>query len=112
MDISTVQIIEAGFLVNGDVYVPNDIINGDCRKVHSWIKSGGVPSPEFTDQELLAREKEEKRDEAIRYLQDTDWYVSRKADVGKPIPSVIEARRLQARIDADNYMKDKHAYNK
>ena len=40
--------------------------------------------------------------EAKKYLVETDWYVSRKAETGVEIPSDILTKRAQARIDASN----------
>ena len=34
-------------------------------------------------------------------LAQTDWYVVRKTEVGTAIPADIQAKRLQARIDAE-----------
>ena len=39
---------------------------------------------------------------AKQYLIDTDWYVTRKAETGKEIPSDILAKRVQARKDASD----------
>ena len=37
-----------------------------------------------------------------QYLKDTDWYVARKSETGKDIPSDVLTKRAQARIDASN----------
>ena len=37
-----------------------------------------------------------------KYLADTDWYVSRKAEAGIDIPADVLAARQQARIDASS----------
>lgn len=37
---------------------------------------------------------------AKKYLDSTDWYVTRYVETGKAIPEDIEAARSQARIDA------------
>ena len=37
-----------------------------------------------------------------RYLKDTDWYVARKSETGKDIPSDVLTKRAQARIDASH----------
>ena len=39
---------------------------------------------------------------AKQYLESTDWYVTRKAETGKAIPSDITTKRVQARIDASS----------
>ena len=40
--------------------------------------------------------------EAKKYLVETDWYVSRKAETGVEIPSDRLTKRALARIDASN----------
>ena len=37
---------------------------------------------------------------ARRYLAETDWYVTRKAETGTAIPDDILTKRAQARLDA------------
>ena len=37
---------------------------------------------------------------ARRYLAETDWYVTRKAETGTAIPNDILTKRAQARLDA------------
>ena len=37
-----------------------------------------------------------------KYLADTDWYVSRKAEADIDIPADVLAARQQARIDASS----------
>lgn len=40
---------------------------------------------------------QQKSTEHLRYLHDTDWYVIRKMDNGKPVPAEIKAQREHAR---------------
>lgn len=42
-------------------------------------------------------EKENKRNEAILYLTNTDWYVIRKFETGKEIPDDVVTKRNEAR---------------
>ena len=60
---------------------------------------------ELTDEELAERLKptpeqiaESERAGALRYLAETDWYVVRFAETGKPIPEDILADRAAARL--------------
>lgn len=39
---------------------------------------------------------------AKKYLSETDWYVTRQAETGTPIPEDVLLKRAQARIDASN----------
>jgi len=43
------------------------------------------------------REKDRVNQDHIKYLASTDWYVVRKADTGKAIPSDIVFKRQAAR---------------
>lgn len=40
--------------------------------------------------------------EAQRYLDETDWYVTREMETGKPIPSDVRAKREHARVLLSN----------
>ena len=51
----------------------------------------------MVDADLLRQQKERSNDEHSKYLQSTDWYVVRKADTGKAIPSDIVTKRQAAR---------------
>ena len=60
---------------------------------------------ELSDEELAERLKPtpeqiaaSERAEALRYLGETDWYVVRFAETGKPIPEDILADRAAARL--------------
>lgn len=41
---------------------------------------------------------ESDRQEAIRYLGSTDWYVIRQVEVGKEIPEDVKKSRAEARL--------------
>lgn len=47
-----------------------------------------------TEAERQARDEAER---ARRYLAETDWYVTRAAETGKPIPDDIKTAREDAR---------------
>ena len=51
----------------------------------------------MNDADLLRQQKERNNDEHLKYLQSTDWYVVRKADTGKAIPSDVVTKRQAAR---------------
>lgn len=51
----------------------------------------------MNDADLLRQQKERSNDEHLKYLQSTDWYVVRKADTGKAIPSDVVTKRQAAR---------------
>ena len=54
------------------------------------------------DADLLRQQKERSNDEHLKYLQSTDWYVVRKADTGKEIPSDVITKRQSARDAIQN----------
>ena len=68
------------------------------------VEDSDIPEDEkltLTPAQLnLASQMQEKMN-AISYLNETDWYVARKIETGKEIPTDITEKRAQARIDAD-----------
>lgn len=56
--------------------------------------------------ELAAQEaimaKEARNLDALRYLQETDWYVARLAETGTPIPDDIRVARAAARNSVED----------
>ena len=82
-----------------------DIVDGKESPAEPAGKSiygtEGVKPPKPSKTEIEKQEKRVKAHAAKRYLQETDWYVHRKAETGKEIPSDILAKRQQARTDAD-----------
>jgi len=42
-------------------------------------------------------EAEVNKINAIQYLKDTDWYVTRQVETGKPIPEEVRTARQAAR---------------
>tara|TARA_A100001515_G_C4474745_1_gene178080 strand:+ start:172 stop:549 length:378 start_codon:yes stop_codon:yes gene_type:complete len=51
----------------------------------------------MNDLDMANRAKEISNDQHLKYLQETDWYVVRKADTGVPIPIHISDKRQEAR---------------
>lgn len=47
--------------------------NRDYEEYNMWLDEGNTPEPEFTDEELVARELQSKVSEATLYLNSTDW---------------------------------------
>lgn len=50
----------------------------------------------------VAQTAGEKVAEAEIYLSSTDWYIVRKADTGKAVPSDITTKRAEARTTIDD----------
>ena len=86
-----------GYLINGNMSVPNDPANRHYQMVLAWIALGNVPSPEFTDAEIAANAQSLANSEALEYLKSTDWYVTRRSDTGVGIPADVTAARAEAR---------------
>jgi|8_EtaG_2_1085327.scaffolds.fasta_scaffold40966_2 hypothetical protein len=82
-----------------------DIVDGKVEPPEPAGKSNGltegVTAPKPTATEYAKQEKRVKAHAAQRYLSETDWYVYRKAETGKEIPSDILDARAKARTDAD-----------
>ena len=72
--------------------------NIDYEEYKLWLSEGNIPEPEFTDEELVAIEITNKKQEALSYLGSTDWYVTRKLETGVEIPIEIFIKRAEARL--------------
>lgn len=68
------------------------------------IEDSDIPEAERmappTSEQIIESEAIQLKLNAKRYLRDTDWYATRKAETGKPIPEDILTKRAQARLDA------------
>jgi hypothetical protein len=79
------------------IFDPVSIADGDefPRMIIQW--------PDLTFEDLtVTRTSEETKIIGKKYLADTDWYVSRKAEADIAIPADILALRQQARLDASS----------
>lgn len=56
-----------------------------------------IKTADDLEAERLEAEREAARNEALSYLRDTDWFVTRLAETGKPIPDDVLAQRDAAR---------------
>ena len=95
-DSSNEEILQT-FLERTMVFDPQSIEDGDefPRMIFQW------PSLTFEDL-TVTRTSEETKIIGKKYLADTDWYVSRKAEAGIDIPADILTARQRARIDASS----------
>ena len=63
-----------GYLLNGTMRVPGNAPgNKEYELIKQWLAEGNIPEPEFTEEELTARELNEKISTANQYLAQTDW---------------------------------------
>ena len=88
---------DSGWLVNGDMSVPNDPANRHCADVLAWIAEGNTPAPEYTDAEITANTQAELNATSQAYLASTDWYVTRNAETGVAVPADVTTARAAAR---------------
>ena len=72
--------------------------NTDYEEYKQWLTECNTPEAEFTDVELLAQAIEVKRQEALTYLKNTDWYVARKMETGVEIPLEVSTKRAESRL--------------
>lgn len=81
--------------------------NKDYEEYKQWLSDGNIPEPEFTDEELIAIEIANKKQEALKYLVNTAWYIERLNDPssGKAIPEEVLAKRAEARLTLDEGAK-------
>ena len=88
---------ESGYLVNGNMSVPNDPANRHYADVSAWIAEGNTPAPEFTDAEIAANTQAETNATSQAYLASTDWYITRNAESGVAVPADVTTARAAAR---------------
>ena len=86
-----------GWLVNGNMSVPNSRPNRHCADVLAWIAEGNTPAPEFTDAEIAANAQAELNATSQAYLASTDWYITRFLETGVVIPTDVTTAREAAR---------------
>lgn len=82
--IQTVKIQGEGYLLNEILNVPKADGNREYELIKQWLEAGNTPEPEFTEEELTARELNEKISTANQYLAQTDWvnFYKIKHDLG------------------------------
>ena len=95
--ITSCKLSDFGWLVNGNMGVPNDPANRDCADVLQWIAEGNTPAPEHTDAEIAANTQAELTATSQAYLASTDWYITRHAETGVAVPDEITTARAAAR---------------
>ena len=107
MEIISVKIQGQCYLLNGTMSVPKADGNREYELIKQWLADGNTPEPEFTDEELIAIEVANKKQEALKYLVNTAWYIERLNDPssGKAIPKEVLAKRAEARLILDEGAK-------
>lgn len=88
---------------NGDItfvnekYLQGILQEGDVVD-ENYVVDKIPPTP--TAEEIQEDNQRVVRENAKKYLADTDWYAARKAETGTAIPEDILTKRAQARLDA------------
>ena len=98
MTIETVKLQDSGYLINGNMSVPNDPANRHYVMVQEWIAEGNTPAPEFTDAEIAANAQAVINGDSLAYLASTDWYVTRFTESGVAVPADVTQARTDARL--------------
>jgi hypothetical protein len=80
MEITSVKIQSNGWLLNGNMSVPDASGNREREAIITWLLEGNTPEPEFTDKELLVQAKATKIAEAKAYLASTDYMMTSDYD--------------------------------
>ena len=95
--ITSCKLQNSGYLVNGNMSVPNDPANRDCQDVLQWIAEGNTPASEYTDAEIAANTQTELNATSQAYLASTDWYITRHAETAVAVPADVTTARAAAR---------------
>jgi hypothetical protein len=88
---------ESGWLVNGNMSVPNDPANRHCADVLAWIAEGNTPAPEFTALEIEANIQAGINSTSRAYLDSTDKFFTRFSETGVAMPDGMTEARADAR---------------
>jgi len=95
--ITTVKEQGGRYLVDNTKLVPKTEDNKDYKEILKWIEDGGIVQDEFTEAELVEQELIKCKEEALKLLNDTDWYYIRQIDIGEVVPAEIVEARTKAR---------------
>jgi hypothetical protein len=81
IEITSVKIQSNGWLLNGNMSVPDAAGNKEREAILKWISEGNTPEPEFTEEELAANEKAKAVADAKSILASTDWIMAKYTDL-------------------------------
>jgi hypothetical protein len=81
IEITSVKIQPNGWLLNGNMFVPDAPGNTERSAILAWIDAGNTPEPQFTDEELLAIQKAKVVSDARAILASTDWIMTKYIDL-------------------------------
>jgi hypothetical protein len=81
IEITSVKLQSSGWLLNGNMSVPDAPGNREREAILKWIAAGNTPESEFTEEELAAKEKAKAISGARALLASTDWILSKYTDL-------------------------------
>ena len=61
--------------------VPLDPANRHYQLIQKWIAEGNTIAPQFTDEEIAKQKAEQAKAKAQQYLNETDWIVTKIAEI-------------------------------
>jgi tRNA G18 (ribose-2'-O)-methylase SpoU len=68
IEITSVKLQSNGWLLNGNILVPDASGNREREAIMAWIADGNIPEQEFTDAELEAISKEQTKQETLEKI--------------------------------------------
>lgn len=96
------KLCEVGLGTNTDFYKSIGMTEMDVEEAYDgcWYLAGFAPEKpqELIDQQRIA--------ELQKYLDDTDWYVTRYSETGVEIPEEVKAERQKAREEISELRGD------
>ena len=103
MEIKSVKIQGEGYILNGNMSVPQADGNREYELIKQWLADGNVPESEFTEAELAQQELEAKIAEAKAYLESTDFKMT--VDYYATLTAEEQAELTEKRAEAREYVR-------
>jgi hypothetical protein len=70
IEITSVKIQQNGWLLNGNMSVPDSSGNLEREAIIKWIAEGNTPEPEFSEEELLEQAQQVGKQEKLQALSN------------------------------------------
>ena len=99
MEITKVKIQGEGFLVNDTLSVPNAAGNRHYHQVALWVEAGGVIEPEFTPEEIAAKQAKEAYEAEMKQARlDIKAFDEVRAHFRRITKDATDENELQANL--------------
>lgn len=79
-----------GYLVNENIYFPKD----NCEQVKQWLLKGNIQEPEFSELEIINKNKAKFRAERNALLAEVDIEINKAEDLGESSLLLREYRQV------------------